>query len=134
MSAVASDTHAIIWYLRTDPRLSPAALAALEGAARAGSPIFVSAVTIVEMCYLLEKGRILQADMDLLTASLSNGVKTAVELVPVTLAIAQVIPQVPRAAVPDMPDRIIAATAVHLGVPLVSRDRKIQASSVHTIW
>jgi predicted nucleic acid-binding protein len=33
-----------------------------------------------------------------------------------------------------MPDRIIAATALHLGVPLVSRDRKIQASSIHTIW
>jgi predicted nucleic acid-binding protein len=39
-----------------------------------------------------------------------------------------------RGEVPDMPDRIIAATAVHLGVPLISRDRKIQASSVQTIW
>jgi PIN domain nuclease of toxin-antitoxin system len=33
-----------------------------------------------------------------------------------------------------MPDRIIAATAMHLGLPLISRDSKIQVSNVHTIW
>jgi predicted nucleic acid-binding protein len=32
-----------------------------------------------------------------------------------------------------MPDRIIAATALHLGLPLISRDRKIQLSGVNTI-
>ena len=33
-----------------------------------------------------------------------------------------------------MPDRIIAATALHLGVPVISRDGKIRASTVATIW
>jgi PIN domain nuclease of toxin-antitoxin system len=60
--------------------------------------------------------------------------KAAIELVPVTYAITQAVPHIPRATVPDMPDRIIAATALHLGVPLVSRDRKIHASSIQTIW
>ncbi len=32
------------------------------------------------------------------------------------------------------PDRIIAATALYLGVPLVSRDRKILLSQVQTVW
>jgi PIN domain nuclease of toxin-antitoxin system len=41
---------------------------------------------------------------------------------------------IPRNLVPDMPDRIIAATAVHLGVPLVSRDRRLQAAGIQTIW
>jgi predicted nucleic acid-binding protein len=36
--------------------------------------------------------------------------------------------------VPDMPDRIIAATAMHLGLPLVMGDRKVQASVIVTIW
>jgi predicted nucleic acid-binding protein len=36
--------------------------------------------------------------------------------------------------VPDMPDRIIAGTALYFGVPVISRDRKIKASSVETIW
>ena len=42
--------------------------------------------------------------------------------------------QIPRAAVPDMPDRIIAATALALELPLVTRDGKIRASNVETIW
>jgi len=33
-----------------------------------------------------------------------------------------------------MPDRIIAATALHLGVPLISRDRRISLSAVATVW
>jgi PIN domain nuclease of toxin-antitoxin system len=41
---------------------------------------------------------------------------------------------VSRSEVPDLPDRIIAATAVHLGVPAISRDGKIRTSSVDTIW
>jgi predicted nucleic acid-binding protein len=33
-----------------------------------------------------------------------------------------------------MPDRIIAATALHLGVPVITRDRKIRASNLKSIW
>ena len=42
--------------------------------------------------------------------------------------------QVSREDIPDMPDRIVAATAVYLGVPVISRDGKIRASNVQTIW
>lgn len=42
--------------------------------------------------------------------------------------------QIARTDVPDLPDRIIAATALYLNVPLISRDRKIQSSIVTTIW
>ena len=42
--------------------------------------------------------------------------------------------QVSRDSVPDMPDRIVAATAVYLGVPVISRDGRIRASSIQTIW
>jgi PIN domain nuclease of toxin-antitoxin system len=57
-------------------------------------------------------------------------------LVPSSLSldIVDALVEVPHAEVPDMPDRIIAATAVHLGVPLISRDRKLLLSNVQTIW
>jgi len=42
--------------------------------------------------------------------------------------------QVPSADVPDMPDRIVAATAVYFGVSVISRDGKIRTSNVQTIW
>jgi len=33
-----------------------------------------------------------------------------------------------------MPDRIIAATALHLGLPLVTRDQRIAAAGIKTVW
>jgi len=42
--------------------------------------------------------------------------------------------RVELAKVPDMPDRIIAATALHLNVPVISKDAKIQSSGLTTIW
>jgi PIN domain nuclease of toxin-antitoxin system len=41
---------------------------------------------------------------------------------------------VDREQVPDMPDRIIAATGLHLSVPVISRDGKISTSEIRTIW
>jgi PIN domain nuclease of toxin-antitoxin system len=41
---------------------------------------------------------------------------------------------IPREDVPDMPDRIIAATGLRLGVPIISRDRNIRAANLETIW
>jgi PIN domain nuclease of toxin-antitoxin system len=54
--------------------------------------------------------------------------------VPFDAAIATTMAQVPRSSVPDMPDRIIAATALRLSVPVISRDAKIRLSAVPTIW
>jgi predicted nucleic acid-binding protein len=42
--------------------------------------------------------------------------------------------QVSRDDVPDMPDRIVAATALYLGVPVISRDGKIRAANVPSVW
>jgi predicted nucleic acid-binding protein len=56
-------------------------------------------------------------------------------VVPIDLTISLAIQNIDRNTVPDMPDRIIAATALHLNLPLVTRDRQIQAErSIVTIW
>jgi PIN domain nuclease of toxin-antitoxin system len=54
--------------------------------------------------------------------------------IPINVSIVQTMTRIARDAIADMPDRIIAATALHLQVPLISRDATIQASSVETIW
>lgn len=58
------------------------------------------------------------------------------EVIPLTLEIVQAMSLVPRA---DMPDRIIAATAVAHGLPLVSQDSEIRGSAslkaiIPVIW
>jgi predicted nucleic acid-binding protein len=44
--------------------------------------------------------------------------------------IALTLRQVDRSQIPDLPDRIIAATALYLNVPVISRDRRIQLSRI----
>jgi hypothetical protein len=55
MSSVVADTHTIVWYLANDPRLSPAAILALNQATASGEPIYVSSICLVELTYLAEK-------------------------------------------------------------------------------
>jgi len=49
-------------------------------------------------------------------------------------AIVRSMRSVSRAEVPEMPDRIVAATAVYFDVPVLSRDRRILASTIKTVW
>lgn len=58
MPSVVADTHTLIWYIFELPRLSPAALAALEQAVNEGNFIYFSAIIIVEISYLIERGRL----------------------------------------------------------------------------
>ena len=132
MYSGVTDTHALIWYIWANPKMSPAAKAAIESAVAAGTEIGVSTMTLIEIVYLAEKGRIDRRTHALVKALLTGG--EVFGEVPITGQIAEVLRTIPRHEVPDMPDRVIAATAVHLSVPLISRDGKIRASSVTTIW
>jgi predicted nucleic acid-binding protein len=46
----------------------------------------------------------------------------------VVIAPLDAVQKISRMTVPDMPDRIIAATAAHLNADLVTRDRRLQAA------
>jgi PIN domain nuclease of toxin-antitoxin system len=132
--AIVADTHAIIWYLVEPERLSQVALDALERAIAAGEPVYISAISLIEICYLIEKRRIASDLLQRILAVL-NEPDPSLIVVPIDLAISIAVQNIDRDTVPDMPDRIIAATALHLNLPLVTRDRKIQASqSIITIW
>jgi PIN domain nuclease of toxin-antitoxin system len=48
MSALVVDTHAIVWYLAGDTRLSPAATLAIDSATSNGEPIFVQSICLVD--------------------------------------------------------------------------------------
>ena len=68
-----------------------------------------------------------------LQAALSDP-EYVIEEAPFTAEVVEAMRQVPRAQVPDMPDRIVAATAVYLRVPVISRDGRIKSSNVRTVW
>jgi PIN domain nuclease of toxin-antitoxin system len=51
-----------------------------------------------------------------------------------TAAIVQSMRRVSRSEAANVPDRIVAATAVYLEVPVISRDRRIRAAGLKTVW
>jgi len=128
-----ADTHAVIWYIFANPKLSSTAKGFIDGANDAGDQIGVSSITLIEMVYLIEKGRIAAESFTRLATVLEEPRGLFREIVP-DLHVARELMRVDVTQVPDMPDRIIAATALHLSVPLVSKDSKIRLSGLATLW
>jgi PIN domain nuclease of toxin-antitoxin system len=127
------DTHAAIWYLLDTKNLSEMVFSLIDGAATSGVPTYISAVSLVEVVYLVERGRIAADAFERFVRELGQD-NPAFKVFPLDYNVASALRSIPRDAVPDMPDRIIAATALHLGLPLVTRDRRLQAAGIHTIW
>jgi PIN domain nuclease of toxin-antitoxin system len=131
--AGVADTHAALWHLFDDSRLSAAAGEFIDRAAAARHRIAVSSISLAEVVCLIEKSRLPPSAYDDLKRALADPDHVLKEA-PFTVEIVDCLRQVPRSAVPDMPDRIVAATAVYFGVPVISRDGRIRASSVQTVW
>jgi len=133
MIVAIADTHATIWYLFSDPRLGSAASAFIDETIAAGDHIGISAITIAEMVYLIEKGRIPAGALNDLRAATADPA-TVLRHVPFDENIATKMTEVPRQELPDLPDRVIGATALFYKVPVLSRDSRIRSSSIQAIW
>jgi PIN domain nuclease of toxin-antitoxin system len=128
-----ADTHAAVWYLSADSRLSEWARRYLDAAAARGDQIVVSVMTMLEIVFLVERGRLPESAWKSLEEALDERDAVFVE-VRVTRPIAQAMRLIDRHLIPELPDRVIAATALNLGVPVITRDAQIQASGISTIW
>lgn len=133
---VVADTHALVWYLLDDPdrRLSPAALTALEQA-ESTDGIAVSVASVVDLWYVIRmRGTFTDDQLDQVLR-LVRDPETSLEAEPITLDVTAAFRQIPRDALGDPWDRFITATAMALGLPLVTRDGRIRESGlVETIW
>lgn len=133
MIQAVADTHSLLWYLFSDPRLSQPAREFIDTTGSQGHQIGVSAITLVEIVYLEEKRRIPEGSFKAVQDVLEAPPTLFVEA-PLDRHVAAALVEVDRDTVPDMPDRIITATARALSVPVVGRDSAIRLSSVETIW
>jgi PIN domain nuclease of toxin-antitoxin system len=133
MIAGVADTHTALWHLFDDKRLSAAAEAFINEAAAARRKIAISTISLAEVVYLVEKDRLPASAYDDLTQALGDPEHVFIEAV-INASIIQAMRHVSRVEVPDMPDRMVAATAVYFDVPVISRDRRIRAASLKTVW
>jgi PIN domain nuclease of toxin-antitoxin system len=131
--AGVADTHAALWYLLKNPSLSVTARRFMDDAASAGQDILVSPISLAEIVYLVEKNRLPASAYEDLKSALADP-DYAIKEAPFNGEIVETMLKVSRDDVPDMPDRIVAATGMHFGVPVISRDGRIRSSSVKTLW
>ncbi len=133
MSGLVVDTHALIWYLTASPRLSRTALTGMEDTIAAGDPVYVPAICLVEITYLIEKGRLPPVTAVRIAERLSQP-ESGLVVAPLDRDVADQVGKISREQIPDMPDRIIAATASLLGLPLVTKDGRIRSGAIATLW
>jgi PIN domain nuclease of toxin-antitoxin system len=124
------DTHAFVWLASDQTQLTPAGKAAIRAAAGA---LCVSSITGLEIAILVKRGR--------LSLPLPPGVfieralrQHAIEEVPLDLVIAM-----RSAALPDIHndpfDRLVLATALTRGCPVLSKDTILpQYPNVTVLW
>lgn len=121
---IVMDTHALIWWVTGNKKLSTQANKAIK-AALAGGNIYVSAISAWEIAMLVEKGRLsLTMDIDawLATVAAIEGVS----FVPISTSVAVQSVHLPGTFHADPADRLIVALARHYAVPLVTADAKIR--------
>lgn len=138
MNDVMADTHIVLWLLYEPSKLSPAALSAVQTATTSGV-LYISAITLVEVCYLVEKKGFQYPNAVNDLFAVVTDPNEPIRVLPVTIDVARAVQQVPRIEVPEMPDRIVAATAVAHRLPLVSADADHRGSAalkslIPVIW
>ena len=116
-----------------DPELSARARTFIQLADRESLQIGISVVSLAEIVYLVEKGRVRPTAFDDIRRALADP-KHVFHALPLTVEIADAMRRIPRRSIPDFPDRAIAATALQSGIPAITRDGRIRASDVDTIW
>jgi len=133
MSDVIIDTNVVIWYFTLPVLPSMAAQSAVSEAFQTGT-IFVSAISVVELIFLVEKRRIPKDVLASLKTAF-DAPSSAISLCEITREVCNEVENIPRTSIPDMPDRIIAASALHLDLPLITSDEAIRKlTNIQTIW
>lgn len=123
------DTHAALWLVQGDERLSGPARVAIEGLER--DEICVSDLLLLELGLLISKERVL---IDEPPGGFLEDFAARFHVLPVDARIASTAVELglPQA---DPFDRVFVATAIRHRLPLVTRDRGVRESGlVNTIW
>jgi PIN domain nuclease of toxin-antitoxin system len=127
------DTHVVFWLSTKPDRLSRKAASAIRRAL-AGSGIAIASITLWELAHQIARGRIrVQGTTEAFIEELVE--QTGVVVREITPEIAALAVHFPESFPGDPADRLIAATARAVGMPLVTADdRLLESALVETIW
>lgn len=125
------DTHAWIWWVNDPDQLSKKAKKAIDSASK-NEGFCLSSFSSWELGMLVKKGR-LTLDRDVNDWVAASEALPFIQFVPVSNRIA--LKSIELNLHPDPADRIIVATALSLGLSIVTKDEKLRSfKAVKTIW
>ncbi len=126
------DTHVVIWLALEPGRISKKARAAIQETRQRGEGLAVSDITLLEIATIENKGRIkLNASLEAFLAE----IEARFIVLPITGRICVSALALPAAYPRDPADRVIGATALVEGFPLITADDGIRRSkTLKTIW
>ena len=122
MDSFVTDTQALVKFMMGKKVINDRAHQAFLSADKAESTIIIPAIVLMEVLYLFEKNRI---DISLFqTEDLLKSQNYQFE--PLSLEILKTASEITD--IPELHDRLIAATARYLDIPLITNDPVIRAS------
>jgi len=130
---IVLDTHALIWWADASSKLSKKARQATRAESRRRE-LVASAISVFEIVTLERRGRLaFKIPVSEWLANLRKLPELAIH--PITDEIAERAGALGEVFPGDPGDRLIAATSLVLGVPLVTQDTKLRdVASLSTIW
>lgn len=126
------DTHVVIWLALEPASISRKATAVIEATRHGDEGLAISDMTLLEIAVIESKRRIkLNASLETFLAE----IEARFVVLPMTGQVCARAIALPAAYPKDPADRIIGATALVHGLPLVTADQAIRRSKVlPTIW
>jgi PIN domain nuclease of toxin-antitoxin system len=130
---IVLDTHTWIWFISKPEVLSKRAKKAVSAAVKEKS-VLISSISAWEVALLVIKKR-LTLSLDVTDWIAKSEGLPFIQFIEISNAIAIKSVNLPQPLHPDPADRIIIATALSVGVPLVTKDKKLlNYPYVKTIW
>lgn len=124
------DTHALIWYLLNNKKLSPTARMIFQAAEQNQTILIIPAIVVAELYYSNAKNNWFADFISLYTDLIS---KPFIQFIPFEHLHVPNFSQ--DAIIPEMHDRMIAGAARRIGAPLITSDPLIVNSRiVTTVW
>jgi len=130
---IVLDTHAFVWWLSDPGKLSQRARQAVNRASEEQS-VWVSTISTWEIAMLVARGRLELRIPVARWIAISETLPFLRFLAPDNTILLRAVELDPSFAA-DPADRIIAATALHLACPLVTKDRRLRSQArLNTVW
>ena len=130
---IVLDTHVWVWFTSNPELLSKAAKKAID-ASMGQKGIFISSISAWEIALLVAKKR-LKLTIDVTDWITKSERLPFLQFVPVDNSVAVKSVNLPQPLHKDPADRIIIATAITIGAPVVTKDKKLlDYPHVKTIW